>query len=242
MFCCCAEAETSVEQLDPLVNAEAVLGGNGEAAKADAAKADLSKLLEQDQQPAIPISPKPDSEDSKPVDGTLVLVFDINGESTRFEVTQRPLLLDLSIGSTSIRVFDNKKSLLQGVPVDATLTKVGDRLVADMGTATAMSTLRSALETLPLAALPADPPGAFIVEFDSGYETRKIAFEKGPLSITFDAKVPLIVKRVGTGGIADSLGVKAGWVFKAIGGKDLADMEYASVLDLIKVGSAKLPR
>lgn len=239
-FCCSAEAETSVEQLDPLVNAEAVLGGKGEAAKAD-----LSKLLELDQQPAIPVSPKPDSEDSlqsKPVDGTLVLVFDINGESTKFEVTQRPLLLDLSIGSTSIRVFDNKKSLLQGVPVDATLTKVGDRLVADMGTATAMSTLRSALETLPLAALPADPPGAFIVEFDSGYETRKVAFEKGPLSITFDAKVPLNVKRVGTGGIADSLGVKAGWVFKAIGGKDLADMEYASVLDLIKVGSAKLPR
>mmetsp|Transcript_89735 Transcript_89735/g.141693 ORF Transcript_89735/g.141693 Transcript_89735/m.141693 type:complete len:150 (-) Transcript_89735:31-480(-) len=82
----------------------------------------------------------------------------------------------------------------------------------------------------------------FVIEFrDNDSQAVKKAFTKKPLGMTFDNKVPLVVRDVKEDSVAAELGIKVGWEFKVIGGVSLEGKEFNECLSLIQTGVQSLP-
>jgi uncharacterized protein YcnI len=79
----------------------------------------------------------------------------------------------------------------------------------------------------PLAEPSPDPavcmPVIFVTE-DKGYSQR-VCFTKRPLGLSYDKKLPLIVKKVEEGSHAEKLEVKPGWEFNSIAGKSIGSFK-----------------
>mmetsp|Transcript_157720 Transcript_157720/g.294180 ORF Transcript_157720/g.294180 Transcript_157720/m.294180 type:complete len:154 (+) Transcript_157720:107-568(+) len=70
---------------------------------------------------------------------------------------------------------------------------------------------------------------------------RTIIFTKTPLGVTFENKVPVLVKNLVDGGHGEALGIKKGWEFHSVAGTNVADKSFNDVLELLKAGASKLP-
>jgi len=71
---------------------------------------------------------------------------------------------------------------------------------------------------------------------------KSIEFSKQGFGVTFTAnKMPLIITKVVENGQAAGLGVDKGWVIKSIGKRSMANYDYATALELVKVANSKLP-
>lgn len=84
------------------------------------------------------------------------------------------------------------------------------------------------------------PPGAFVIEFDTGAGRAKIPFTRKPLGMTFDNKMPIVVNKTQPNGHASRLGVQIGWEIKAIGGADVTNKDFPACLKLIQYGATDL--
>mmetsp|Transcript_29856 Transcript_29856/g.75135 ORF Transcript_29856/g.75135 Transcript_29856/m.75135 type:complete len:137 (+) Transcript_29856:78-488(+) len=74
----------------------------------------------------------------------------------------------------------------------------------------------------------------FVFVMSDGGE-KKVVFQKSPLGLTFHAnKVPVVIKKLASGGHAEELGVQTGMQIKTIGGKDLTDMSYDQIFKMIE--------
>merc|ERR1712232_1445212 len=73
-----------------------------------------------------------------------------------------------------------------------------------------MDMLKKGIDPLPKSTTTGafSQPGAFVMEFQAGAERKAMAFTKKPFGMTFDSKVPVIIKSVS--GHAQELGVQAG--------------------------------
>merc|ERR1712070_407524 len=95
----------------------------------------------------------------------------------------------------------------------------------------AMAILRKAMEPLG----PTDiPPGALAIEFQTSSGLKKIGFTRKPLGMTFDSKMPVLIKKVVDGGHAKEVGVEEGFEIKSIGGRNIDGLDFASVKKLIQ--------
>jgi len=71
---------------------------------------------------------------------------------------------------------------------------------------------------------------------------KSIEFSKQGFGVTFIAnKMPLIITKVVENGQAAGLGVDKGWEIKSIGKRSMANYDYATALELVKVANSKLP-
>lgn len=93
----------------------------------------------------------------------------------------------------------------------------------------------AAAEPAPAAA-PAGP--ACVIEFDK----QTVTFTAGPLGLTFQNEVPLVIKNVVFESEGDKAGVQAGWVFKKIGDVSLDGKTYTEAMGLLKEAAEKLPK
>lgn len=85
-----------------------------------------------------------------------------------------------------------------------------------------------------------------VIEFatspDSDKADKSIEFSKQGFGVTFTAnKMPLIITKVVENGQAAGLGVDQGWEIKSIGKRSMANYDYATALELVKVANSKLP-
>merc|ERR1719198_913167 len=76
-----------------------------------------------------------------------------------------------------------------------------------------------------LAELKSSPPGVrelkILFQVPGCDEERLAVFVRRPLGLDFDKKAPITMKRVQTGGHGAELGVKPGWVVKAVNGENV---------------------
>lgn len=91
------------------------------------------------------------------------------------------------------------------------------------------------------------PPDILRIEFDRGASSiggssKVVEFKRLPLGMSFDRRMPSEVTVVEPGGQAEELGVKAGWVFRAVNGQSLEGKDWPTLLSLLEQGSAPLRR
>jgi len=165
-----------------------------------------------------------------------------SGEPKVLEVTEKPLGISFAnlIPIVVKRVEDGTQAKAFGVEKDWIFSKIDGASLEGVEYKQVIEMLKKGMEPLPqVAGKEAFPPGAFVIEFDTGSGTQKIAFVKKPLDITFTNVVPITIKKVT--GQAQELGVKEGWTIKGAGNKDLTGLDYNQALNIIKAGSAGLP-
>lgn len=180
-------------------------------------------------EPAAPMAPEA-------VDIGLPLTFrDASGAKTyTVKFTTKPLCMDFDNNTKPVRVtksFGVAKRL--GVLEGSDLIKVADTDVEQLA-------FMDILEKLSMKIEPLTPDGLVISFRDRAGTRRPIVFPTKPLGMDFQQDLrPVKIDSVA--GIAESLGVQAGWELATIAGNDVEQMEFDKMLELLREQVAALP-
>jgi len=79
------------------------------------------------------------------------------------------------------------------------------------------------------------------VEFLAGNIRHRAVFRASKLGLTFQNDMPLVVKRVALGSVAQRLGIEQDWVVIAINGIALEGRTWKEALEMLQVAAATLP-
>jgi len=66
--------------------------------------------------------------------------------------------------------------------------------------------------------------------------------EGSPIGMTFDTKMPIVIKNCNAGGHADKAGIKSGMTLLSIEGKEVANMSYSDAFKLLKDSLAEIQK
>jgi predicted metalloprotease with PDZ domain len=188
----------------------------------------------------------PPKQDPVPVQEaySLIIEFDAGGESKSIEIKEAPLGIsfDNKLPIVVKRCDPESSGAKAGVQPGWLFKSIGGESLNGLDYLATMELLKTKVSPLPKPE-GADvlPPGCLVIEFETDAGVKKVGFTKKPFKMTFDQKVPVVVKSVDDGGHAQELGVQKGWQIKSIGGKDVASKDFKSVLQLLQSGSKGLP-
>lgn len=186
-----------------------------------------------------PIAPPPAPEPVKLP--SLSIDFDTGSGVQTLEIKEQPLGMifknakPLSVASVELGGAADKA----GIKPDWIFKRVAGEPVNEY--ADLLSRLRAGVE--PLAKAAPDPAGSCVVVFvteNAGY-TKKVCFTRRPIGLSYDKKLPLVVKKLEAGGHAAQLGVQIGWTFNSINGKPLKALTQQEQFDLLASATSTLP-
>jgi len=185
--------------------------------------------------------PKVEEEEPKPAEkaqgpGT-TLEFDAAGTQISVLITSVPLGIVFQSKAPLMvkRVEPGSSAEKAGVKPDWIFKSVGGKSLDGLSYADALALLKGELALLPKADVMGEQ-WSLEIEFIAGSASKKIFFQYQPLGMNFDKVVPIVVKSVTPGTLAEALGVQAGWTVKAIGGVQCDGEAYDVQLQRLKSG------
>jgi predicted metalloprotease with PDZ domain len=175
---------------------------------------------------------------------TLTLTVDKQGkvETKTVEIAAKPLGFSFKTDFTVTKVFPDSVAAEAGIRVSNDDNGIW-RIIEVNGKEVTPDVIKEAASGLPDDDKIQKAP--CVIEFAttaSGLTDKSIEFSKQGFGVTFTAnKMPLIITKMVENGQAAGLGVEAGWEIKSIGKRSMANYDYATALELVKVANSKLP-
>jgi len=229
-------------------NNEQSLADQAEAEAADKAKAEEVAKAEADAEAAKAKAEKEKADAEAKAEGPkIALTFTVDKEgkveTKTVDIKAKPLGFSFKSDFTVTKVFADSVAAEAGIRVSNEVNGIW-RITQVNGKEVTPDVIKEAASGLPdddkiqkekcvieFATSPALP------EAD-----KSIEFSKQGFGVTFTAnKMPLIITKVVENGQAAGLGVDKGWVIKSIGKRSMANYDYATALELVKVANSKLP-
>jgi predicted metalloprotease with PDZ domain len=229
-------------------NNEQSLADQAEAEAADKAKAEEVAKAEADAEAAKAKAEKEKADAEAKAEGPkIALTFTVDKEgkveTKTVDIKAKPLGFSFKSDFTVTKVFADSVAAEAGIRVSNEVNGIW-RITQVNGKEVAPDVIKEAA-----SGLPDDDKiqkEKCVIEFATSPNIDKadksIEFSKQGFGLTFIGnKMPLIITKVVENGQAAGLGVDQGWEIKSIGKRSMANYDYATALELVKVANSKLP-